>query len=548
MGNNQGGVMEYYKVLLVDDEEDVRESIVRKLDWASLGFAVVGQAGNGVEALELAERLEPDIVMTDIKMPFMDGLELCRRVKRFLPGVHVAIFSGFDEFEYAKEAITQQVEEYILKPIDAEELASVFRRLRATLDAEIAERRDMERLRHYYAQSLPLLRQQVLIELLERRIEAGDIPGRFAGYDLDIAAREYCVATVQYWHGDEQTVEGRLLEVSLCRLIGDVLGSSVRYHLVQRLDRIVLLFLLDGGGAAQVTELLGQLFALSRRLLNVRLSIGVGSARARPDEIALSYEESCSALEYKLLVEQGQCICIGDIEPGAGSSEAPDPQYAEELLRCIKVGTQQELQKAVSALTGYLSAMHTGVQQSRIYLLELFAELLKLIRTYRMDAAEAGQDSLLQEGMTLPFSDMDAFGEWLAAYCERLRQLARRERKDSVRLLIDRAAGLLQERYADSELSLEVVCAELGVSAAYMSTVFKKETGQGFVSFLTELRMDKALELLAGTDLKTYQIAERIGYTDPNYFSYVFKKKFGMSPSKYKADRMSAHEPTNHLD
>ena len=142
--------MEEYRVLLVDDEEEIREGIRRRIDWAGLGFQLAGTAGNGVDALELAEQLRPDVVLTDIKMPYMDGLELCRRLKPLLPAAKLVVFSGFDEFEYARQAIGMNVSEYILKPINAPELSGVLGRLREQLDGERMERRDIEALRRRY--------------------------------------------------------------------------------------------------------------------------------------------------------------------------------------------------------------------------------------------------------------------------------------------------------------------------------------------------------------------------------------------------------------
>ena len=142
--------MELYRVLLVDDEEDIREGISRKMDWLGLGFSLVGEAANGQDALELAESLRPDVILTDIKMPFMDGLELCRILTDRLPAARFVVFSGFDAFEYAKQAIQMNVVEYILKPINADELSAVLRRLKDQLDRERAERRNVELLRSRY--------------------------------------------------------------------------------------------------------------------------------------------------------------------------------------------------------------------------------------------------------------------------------------------------------------------------------------------------------------------------------------------------------------
>ena len=164
-----------YSVLLVDDEEDIIRIIMKKLDWESMGLTIIGHAANGVEALEMAEELTPDIVMTDIKMPYMDGLTLCRKLKELSRTIRVIIFSGFDEFEYAKEAIKMEAEEYLLKPVNAVELKEVFERVKNDLDQERAEKRDTEKLKSYYMESLPVLQESLYMALLEGRITSGQI-------------------------------------------------------------------------------------------------------------------------------------------------------------------------------------------------------------------------------------------------------------------------------------------------------------------------------------------------------------------------------------
>ena len=142
--------MELYRIILVDDEEEVRKSMIKKLDWEAAGFQVVGDAENGQEALEMIEQLEPDVLMTDIRMPYMDGLELVRRIRQKYPSMKVLIFSGFDDFEYAQQAITLNVTEYILKPVNVEELTEILSRVKIKLDQEIEERRNVDRLRERY--------------------------------------------------------------------------------------------------------------------------------------------------------------------------------------------------------------------------------------------------------------------------------------------------------------------------------------------------------------------------------------------------------------
>ena len=159
--------MNLYKMILVDDEEDVRVSIERKVDWNALGFEMVGSVSNGEEALELAEQMHVDVVMTDIKMPFMDGLTLCKKLKENYKNTKVVLYSGFDDFELAREAIHLEAEEYLLKPIGARDIENVFRKIKSNLDKEFDERRNLENLHEYYRKSLPFMKDQLMVGILE---------------------------------------------------------------------------------------------------------------------------------------------------------------------------------------------------------------------------------------------------------------------------------------------------------------------------------------------------------------------------------------------
>lgn len=176
--------MDRYTVLLADDEEEVIHVIMKKINWEEMGFSVIGYANNGVKALEMVEELQPDVVMTDIKMPYMDGMELSNRIKASYPGTKIFLFTGFDEFEYAKEAVHLEVEEYVLKPVNSVELTKIFIQLKIKLDQEISEKRNVEILEKYYVDSLPLLQANFYSSLIEGRIHKEEIPGYLSDYRI----------------------------------------------------------------------------------------------------------------------------------------------------------------------------------------------------------------------------------------------------------------------------------------------------------------------------------------------------------------------------
>ncbi len=166
----KGKKMERYKVILVDDEAEVIDMIEKKIHWNDLGFEVAGSATNGVKALELVEKLQPDVVLTDIKMPYMDGLELSRRLNREYPNIYIMLCTGFDEFEYAKEAVHLEIKEYMLKPVNATELSESLTNLKHTLDREREEKLNVKKLNDYFQEVLPKLQSNFFISLIEGRL------------------------------------------------------------------------------------------------------------------------------------------------------------------------------------------------------------------------------------------------------------------------------------------------------------------------------------------------------------------------------------------
>ena len=179
--------MKKLRVLLVDDEEEVIQVIMKKIDWEGLGFSVIGYANNGMKALEMVEEFQPDVVMTDIKMPYMDGMELASRVKAEYPATKLLIFTGFDEFEYAKEAVHLEVEEYILKPVNSIEMTQVFTQMKKKLDQEISEKRNTQILQKYYMDSLPFLQSTFYSALIEGKVKEEEIPKYLSYYQISLS-------------------------------------------------------------------------------------------------------------------------------------------------------------------------------------------------------------------------------------------------------------------------------------------------------------------------------------------------------------------------
>lgn len=535
--------MGFYSVMLVDDEEEVRQAISKRVDWESIGFRVVDTAENGEEALEKAERLCPDVVMTDIQMPFMDGLTFCRKLKERISGTKIVIFSGYDEFEYAKEAIKLEAEEYILKPIDAAELRQVFTRIKERLDEELDQKRNVEKLEKYYLESIPVLKEQFLMSLLEGRLQEQRIEDFKNLYDVKIDAPYYAVSVFRMdtTASGQDTLDAGLLSVSLKQMIDEQIDKQFSYRSINYLGTIIVIALLhtktELSSLIQVSD---RICKFANKVLGIHTTAGIGHVCDNLMSLHHSYEEALAAVEYRILTEPNQAIFIQDIEPKSEERFVIDEKEMQAIVKEIKVGTREELEQAVHTLIGKLKFSMVSMTQLQIGFTEMLVEIMRLVRVYEVNMDEIEGLNVDFYSEIKKFESFDALGEWLLNVCMQVRSRIRRERTDTTKLLIDKAKQYIEEHYSDCELSVEKLCSHIGLSATYFSTLFKRETGLSFVAYLTQVRMEKALQLLNTTEEKAYIISELVGYTEPNYFSYVFKKQYGVSPSKYRTNQMNA--------
>lgn len=529
-----------YRIIIVDDEEEIRDGIKRKIDWAGNGFELVGSAENGQEALELAELLHPDVVMTDIKMPFMDGLTLGKLLAESMPATKLVIFSGFDDFEYAQKAIQINVTEYILKPINAAELTAVLNKLKKQLDAEFSEKHDLEQLRHHYENSLPLLREQFFSRLVDGRISLPRIREQSALYDIDLTGNFWAAAFVHFDAGTENTPihQSELIPLSVKQLIDENLGRVCCFKSFLYNDSVAVIASFEERG--QILSLINnmnQICKLARRFLELTLSIGVGSLCDNLSDLHYSAAGARSALDYRVLLGTGRAIYIDDVEPDPSAQLQFDEQDERDLLSAIKLGTPESIAGAVERFIGRFKASRLPLGQYQLYLMEIMAQLLRLSRTYQLDTSEVFGREFDGSFHLSRFDSLDELRGWFTEMCLKISSLIRRERTNSAKAISEKARQFITDHFSNPDISVEMLCDHLHVSPAYFSTLFKKETGMSFVTYLTNVRMDEAVKLLSTTEDKTYEISLKVGYTEPNYFSYVFKKQFGMSPTKYRSSK-----------
>lgn len=536
-----------YKLILVDDEEEVRKGILNRIEWDKIGYEIAGEAENGIEALDIAEKIIPDVLVTDIKMPFMDGISLAERIKERFPSARIIILTGFDEFEYAKKAVKLSVEEYLLKPISRDELTQVLVKTKVSLDQEIAQKKDMEILKEHYIKSLPILREKFLYSLISGRLGKDEIISKSQFYGLNLccegavalvisidwaSCENYEIEENKNYGQDREII--KLAALSRCEEVIPKYGSGIAFISD---DYVVIIYTFrddESKNLGKVVLLLDEIRRNIERYHNFRSTAGVGTFCSDISKISLSYENAVMALDYRLILGGGRTICIEDVEPSNIHRVTMDSLKEHRLISSIKVGNTGEIVDTINGLLLELVDTRASIKDYQLYLLEILTAILKTAKESEVD-----MDKLFGINYNLfvelyKFKDLNEVKDWLINICVKIKGYILKGRQDTCKSLVKSAVEYLQKNYGDCDITVDRICRHLHISPTYFSVIFKKETGLTFVNYLTSMRMEAAKELLIYTGLKTFEIAYKVGYSEPNYFSYCFKKHFSISPSEYR--------------
>lgn len=353
-----------YKLIVVDDEEDVREGVSQEIDWHSHGYEVVAKAENGREALELVERLRPDVVVTDIKMPFMNGLQLAESIGREYPGIRIIILTGFDEFEYAQKAVKLHIDEYVLKPFSASELIEALHKVKRRMDEEAAHRENVQLLRDSYRKSLPVLREVFLSSLLSRQLVQHDAFSKACEYGVELRSPEYLVSVISV---DQPKQEEQQLFLFAVKNIADEQLHTGQYAGIVFLhdDHVVLLMRTKADDTQRIEvrtqNIAEEIRRTIEKYMSITVTIGIGHVVTDLSALPYSYENAMQALDYKSILGCNRMIVIHDVEKQASEQLRLDERREHELVRCIKMGTSAELRAVMDELFDQVAGVHVSI-------------------------------------------------------------------------------------------------------------------------------------------------------------------------------------------
>lgn len=539
--------MNEIKVFLVEDEMVIRRGIKNSIDLEKEGYIFCGEASDGELAYPMIIKEKPDILITDIRMPFMDGLELCKLVKKELPNIKILILSGYDEFDYAKEAIRLGVTEYLLKPISSgkllEALNGVSESIRREKEDKDLVRKYMEEMRENTEHE----KQKFFEQMIAGNLSMADALETGKKYEMNLSAGMYNLLLFRFTLGKENRKSGELLgeaEYAIEKL-------TERLEYVFEFQRGVegWAFLLMADNEEQMSERVKELSKDLEEIMKNYSTIayfgGIGQPVARLRELEESFREAERALAARFTMELNRIISVEDIRMAQNVDTLDD----------IEITSFGEIEKTRTMLEKFLN---NGAEDEidefvDVYINELPEENLKsvLMRQYIIMDAYIVMMSFCEkiEGIE---GEMQAQSEELKNSMKTIQTLE--EIKNYIRMLLKKIIGVrdtisgrrysdiieiakdqIRKTYMSDEISLNTIAAEVGMSPSYFSSIFSKEMGKTFVEYLTEIRMDRAKELLMCSSMKTSEIGYEVGYKDPHYFSYIFKKTQNCTPKEFRA-------------
>ncbi|HWQ97882.1 MAG TPA: helix-turn-helix domain-containing protein [Clostridia bacterium] len=532
-----------FKVFLVEDEIVVREGIRKNIQWEQYGFSFEGDAPDGELALPLIRQIQPDVLITDIKMPFMDGLALSELVRKELPRTKIVIISGYDDFAYAQQAIRMGVEQYLLKPVIKEKMVELLISLQKKMEAEQQQREYLSMFQREAQEYEAFSRRRFFEQIVTGGMSVSEISESAKSMEIDLNATGYNIllfslSSAEY---DGSAPEG--YTAALAKL-----QDRVTHYFLSRAELILFRWnitthaVLIKGCAEEIEARTQQCVRDIQALCEeagreVNWHIACGSPVARLSALPVCFSEASRILSYRYLCPAEHILTeesIQNIQKTRTGEPAPrKPEIDQERVRCFfSSGSAEEIDPFIDQLLH--SAGEDGVP------LAMFCRYLTMTVFFAAAAYIDSIDSHADNNVPPELRPKDniAAPEEARSYMHRIMthaiRLRDRESKKQQRDLLNKAIQFIDEHYAEETISLDRVAQKVNISPNYFSAMFSQEIGQTFVEYLTGKRISEAKRMLRQTEMRSSEIAYAVGFRDSHYFSFVFKKVTGSTPSEYR--------------
>lgn len=513
-----------YRAIIVDDEPRVRRGLTSLIPKLDPEWTVVGEAKNGLEALDLVRKEMPDLVITDIRMPRMNGLDLLSALKEY--PVHVVILSGYGFFEYAQTAIKFGAFDYLLKPVKPPEIQSLLQRLK---ERQRVGESSAEPARHPL--NFSKWWKDWLLEAEEAAAYAGKLKSLLpedAG-ELQVMAVE--IDRYEELIGEEQWGDKQLVAFAVRNVIQDLMAEKRETRLLPLFahgSRLVYLLCGQTFGPEAASRLVGEV----RRWVKISISIGLSGRTREFGELPILYRQAMEALRDKWIRGEGIVSRHEDSAGFAKEALGYPVELDDAICRDVRAGDREKALEGLERFLRQLKREELSYPVFQRFALQLLSSVYRIVYENRIDDGAFKEMSRPRDLFRREFAldEYKAFmTEWIGAVVDSLEE----KRKMRNNRTIEKAVEFIRAHYS-KDISLEEVAQHAGMSGSYFSTFFKQETGDNFIDYLTRLRIDKAKSLMTDAELRLYEISQLVGYQDVKYFSRLFKRHVGATPAEYR--------------
>lgn len=524
---------ERLKVLIVDDEPIARKFLRVCIDWEAAGFTISAEAGGGAEALDLMEVDTPDIVFADIQMPFMDGLTFSRIVAKQYPQVKIVILTAHQNFTYAKESVGIGVQDFLLKPINRDEVQTLVAHLREAILAEKQHWREFGALKQKVQENQEYLKEKLLTELLTRSYDVRNLTQKLRIFYPDGIPEQFQAAIFEPSDSRESEETKLLLRMKMAELIRSRLPQDVSCEVF--LDNRYAVILLNHSAETEFAQLCEQMQTLLSAKLDIPISGGIGGCYVGAALMSRTYREANDALKYGQIFTPNQVVPYSNEMVVQKTAWQIDEALLSQLSFCVKAGLDEKAIHAARELLDGGRGAQIALQRYRMLAIDIVTNAFNAAADIGLDYESFYSDAKPYITLTsLP--SQDEIDERVFHTIKKIADQIRLKRTQQSQKSFSEIEQYIRENYADPELSLTSVAEQFYFNPSYLSRIFKKQTGQHFSEFLYQIRMKKAVELACETEQKSYQIASAVGIKDANYFSICFKKFTGKTISEYRKE------------
>jgi two-component system response regulator YesN len=549
-----------FKVLIIDDEPIIRKGLKNIIDWRKFECEVCGEAADGLGGSELIRKLLPDIIITDIRMPEEDGLSMIREIKDLVPESKIIILTGYREFDYAHEALKMGIFDFLLKPSKIEEITSVISRAVKELRFRKERAEEFEKLNRLFMQNISVLREKLLYDVIYGiNTDEEDILQKLELFNFHV--KNFYLLVVQNDEDEDSGETGRrgseagrygseisqrdrhLYQFGIINVFGEVFSDKFEIaHITLNNIGIAFIVMPIDGIADNEQEMLGKKCAhlqdIIRNCFGFTVSIAISSEGTSPLQLPQKFNECREALQHIFYLGNDSVIFHGDIETFFKYDDHSTlEKLRRDLIEGIKSGNENSVGERLKDIFSYMESMEPA---SRNYTKSFFRNTISSIYNIRTSLMSGEDGRKPESGELAGFCDLvekcSSTGELYALLEDSARSVTRKVHNynnRSIKLVMRKAVEYLQEHYHE-QVTLNDVAKHLFVSTCYISRMFTRELGKGYVDCLNEIRMEKAKELLKDVRLKTYEVAEKVGIPDAHYFSRIFKKYIGVTPTEYR--------------